>query len=211
MSEQMNTEIWVSVREKASRKDVIAVSNKGNIKYGDGSIRPAKIYARIMVDRKHKHVSHLIAEHFVGKTEDDIRLGRDIVDHITHNPVGMNVNDARNLRWCTHKENSNFPEAKRNMMAGMTGIARTEFGQQFLPTITGKVRGANRKYYAWAWNQYKTTGIIPSQEEYSHVHKGRKSAFSQWFNDKYGPGIKNRALYQKCYRHYKTTGSFLEV
>jgi len=28
--------------------------------------------------------------------------------------MNMNINDVRNLRWCTPKENNNFPEAMAN-------------------------------------------------------------------------------------------------
>ena len=210
MSEQISEE-WVVLRYSLHPKHIVAVSNRGNVKYGNGEVEPAKIYSVAMLDGKRVPISHITAEHFMGKSEDDIRLGRDIVDHITHHPVGMNVNDVRNLRWCTHKENSNFPEAKTNMITGMTGVPKTDFGELFLPSITGKVRGKNMNFYAWARNQFKKTGVAPSPEDYSHVYQGRKSEFAQWFNDKYGPGNQNRALYQRCYRHYKATGNFLEV
>lgn len=210
MSEQIK-EKWFIIREDSRANMIEAISDRGNLRYGDGSVRPAKIYAHIKLGDKRVPISHLIAEHFIGKSEDDIFLGRDIVDHITHHPDGMNVNDVRNIRWCTHKENSNFPEAKTNMSIGMTGRPRTDFGQLFLPSITGKVNGKNMNYYAWARNQFKKTGVMPSYEEYSHVYQGRKSKFAQWFNDNYGSGNQNRALYQRCRRHYRETGEFLEV
>ena len=209
MSEQIET--WIRIRDSKCPRYITDVSNLGNVRYGGGKVCPSTMYQRVMVDRKITQISHLVAERFVPKTEEDIRLGRTLVDHKTHSPIDFNVNDYRNVRWCTHKENSNFPEAKNNMSTSMAGIAKTDFGRLFLPSITGKVRGENMNYYAWARNQFKKTGVLPSPEEYSHVYQGRKSEFAQWFNDKYGPGNQNRALYQRCYRHYKATGNFLEV
>lgn len=209
MSEKIET--WIHIRDSKCPRYITDVSNFGNVRYGDGKVCPSTMYQRVMVDRKIMQISHLVAECFAPKTEEDIRLGRVLVDHKTHNPVDVNVNDYRNVRWCTHKENSNFLEAKNNMSTGMTGKPKTDFGRLFLPTITGKIRGENMNYYAWARNQFKKTGLMPSPEEYSHVYQGRKSEFAQWFNDKYGPGNQNRALYQRCYRHYKATGNFLEV
>ncbi len=209
MSEQINEE-WLVLREDRCASHIVAISNRGNVRYGNGAVRPSKMYSRVRLDGVVYNVSHLAAEHFIGKTPEDIGLGRDIVDHITHTPDNMNVNDVRNLRWCTHKENSNFSEAKCNMISGMTGRPRTNFGKHILPNLTGRVKGANMNYYAWARKQFKASGVVPSREEYSHVYRGRKSEFAQWFNDKYGPGNQNQALYQRCYRYYKTTGNFLE-
>ena len=170
MSEQID-EIWISVREKAPNNAVLAVSNRGNLKYGDGSVRPAKLYAKIMVDRKFLQISHLIAEHFVRKTEEDMRLGRNLVDHITHTPDGMNINDFRNIRWCTHKENSNFCEAKTNMRKGMRGRARSEFGNWFNSIFPdGHFNHVNE--YAYYYRRYRETGKLPTTLDYSANCRG---------------------------------------
>ena len=71
-------------------------------------------------------VYRLMAETFIEKTEEDIRLGRNVVDHITHNTVDMNINDVRNLRWCTKVENDNFPEAHENKRNAILGKKHTE-------------------------------------------------------------------------------------
>lgn len=203
-------EVWVSIRESKRMRHIVAISNLGNVMYGDGRVKNAPMYGHCKLAEGQIQFSHLIAKYFVPKTNEDVLQHRNCIDHITHNPIGMNVNDFRNLRWCTSKENSNFHEAKTNMIAGMTGVPKTDFGRLFLPLITGKVRGRNMNYYAWARNQFKKTGVVPSPEEYSHVYQGPKSEFAQWFNDKYGPGKQNMALYKRCYRHYRATGKFLE-
>lgn len=96
-----------------SHNTVIAVSNTGLLKRLNGSIEVIPL--RMMIHKNPGiYLSRLIAEKFLPKSEEDIALGRDIVDHITHNPIGMNINDVRNLRWCTQKENVNFKESMHN-------------------------------------------------------------------------------------------------
>jgi len=57
-------------------------------------------------DRKKVFVHRLVAYAFIPKVE-----GKNCIDHIDGNPSN---NCVENLRWCTHKENLNFPLAKIN-------------------------------------------------------------------------------------------------
>lgn len=109
-------EEWIELNRKSKKPNaIVAVSNTGCIKRYDGSIEVSDIReSHIRYKGKQCRVHSLIATLFIPKTEEDIKLGRTTVDHITHNPIGMNVNDVRNLRWCTPKENNNFPEALAN-------------------------------------------------------------------------------------------------
>jgi hypothetical protein len=107
-------EIWVERNcdgKHIQKNNIIAYSNTGKIKRRNGEISVTKL--RDVID--HTLVYRVIAEKFLPKTDEDISLGRNLIDHISHNPEGMNVNDVRNLRWCTNKENINFSECKKNM------------------------------------------------------------------------------------------------
>lgn len=127
-------EIWVETGNNKQYNSIVAISNTGLLKIKSGEIRESKLRDVIIYNGKYCRVHQFIAEHFIPKTEEDINLGRNIVDHITHNPVGINVNDVRNLRWCTSKENSNFDEAVRNRIESHKGLKlkpRSEFGRKF--------------------------------------------------------------------------------
>lgn len=128
-------EIWVETGNvNNNNKTIVAVSNMGRVKTKDGEIRVSKIREGMLYKGKYSRIHRVIAQHFIPKTEDDIRLNRDTVDHITHNPIGMNINDVRNLRWCTRKENNGFPEARENQRKAQLGSKhepRSEFGKKF--------------------------------------------------------------------------------
>ena len=83
------------------------VSNFGRIKR-DGQIIEVKIndwgYYALSFGLVHK----IVAEVFIPKTEEDIKLNRNQVDHIDGDRLNNNV---KNLRWCTQKENITFPLA----------------------------------------------------------------------------------------------------
>ena len=128
-------EIWVETGNTSRQNNtMVAISNKGRIRTKDGEIRVSKRVEKVTQDGERTLIHRLIAKHFIPKTEEDIRLNRDTVDHITHNPVGMYINDVRNLRWCTQKENNCFPEARENQRKAQLGSKhepRSEFGKKF--------------------------------------------------------------------------------
>lgn len=108
-------EEWKNTNNTAHRGDtIIAVSNRGRIKLRNGEIKDSFFRQQVFFNGKRTTVHRVIAILFIPKTKEDIKLGRDCIDHKTHNPVNMNINDVRNLRWCTQQENLNFPEAKEN-------------------------------------------------------------------------------------------------
>jgi hypothetical protein len=117
-------EEWIEIKHKRKKPNtIVAVSNTGCVKRYSGEITVSTLReSMIRYKGKQMRLHRLIATLFIPKTQEDIRLGRDCVDHITHNPTDMNINDVRNLRWCTTKENNNFEEAISNKR----GIKRTE-------------------------------------------------------------------------------------
>lgn len=134
-------EIWKRVRDKIkgkhiSKKTVIAISNCGRCMLANGEITIAELRKSICYNGRNKTLSSILAELFIPKSEDDIIKNRNIVDHITHNPSNMHVNDVRNLRWCTKKENSNFEEAIINMTKANKEIAnRIDVKEKFIKRL----------------------------------------------------------------------------
>ena len=111
-------EEWKKIRDVLSvhgKNVAIEVSNFGRLKLLNGDIVETTYRQKLYFMGKQSRVHRVIAELFIPKTEEDLLLGRNCIDHITHNPKDVNINDVRNLRWCTYKENANFDEAKSNM------------------------------------------------------------------------------------------------
>lgn len=128
-------EIWIETGNTKQYNSIVAISNTGLLKTKDGQIRESKYREVISLKGKCCRVHQFIAEHFIPKTKEDLDLGRNIIDHKTHEPDGMNINDVRNLRWCTSKENANFEESLKNRSEGHKGLKigpRSEFGRKFL-------------------------------------------------------------------------------
>lgn len=124
---QILEEEWIKLEHELNLpKCIVEVSNRGRIKRLNGSISWSTLRQHIRCNGKYIRVYHLLADRFIPKTDEDMRLGRDMIDHITHNPDGMNVNDVRNLRWCTFRENLNFEEARRNNSISKKGIHARE-------------------------------------------------------------------------------------
>lgn len=108
-------EEWKSINNTSYRGDtIVEVSNYGRLKLKSGEIRDSYYRQVMRYEGKTTKVHIVIAKLFMPKTDEDIRLGRNCIDHKTHNPIGININDVRNLRWCTYKENNNFEEGKLN-------------------------------------------------------------------------------------------------
>lgn len=126
-------EIWIETGNNKRCDSIVAISNTGLLRTKDGAIRESKYREAIRLNGKLCRVYEFIAEHFIPKTQEDLDLGRYEIDHKTHSPEGMNINDVRNLRWCTHEENMRFEEVRKHISESCTGLryTRSEFGKKF--------------------------------------------------------------------------------
>ena len=132
-------EIWKDV---VGYEGLYQVSNLGNVRKFNGKILKQTIntngYMRVSLykDKKSKfmYVHRLVAMAFINQfpnTKD--------VDHI--NGV-RNDNNINNLRWCTRKENLNFPIAKQNISLsriGKKGILSPMFGKKRPKEVVAKM------------------------------------------------------------------------
>lgn len=144
-------EIWIETNNNSKNGDtIIKVSNKGRIWRKKGIIEESTYPQSLRINGKKTLIHRFIAEHFIPQTDEDIALGRDCIDHITHYPTDMNVNDVRNLRWATQKENMNFPEARENMID-------SEFGRKYLEHYGCSYR-ENPRQYSREWMYYRYNG-----------------------------------------------------
>lgn len=139
-------EIWINLDNDAQRGDtVIAVSNTGLMKCKNGKIKEIPLRRAIYVNGKLIFIYRILAKAFIPNPDN-----KPFVDHITHDRTKIDypLNDIRNLRWCTNKENCNFEEAienKRNAKLGTTlteehknNISKSLKGKDYLKYWQGK-------------------------------------------------------------------------
>jgi hypothetical protein len=128
-------EIWIETGNVNNyNKTIVAVSNKGRIRTKDGEVRDSKYREQVTINGGQIRIYVFIANKFIQKTDEDIKLGRNTIDHITHNPTDMSINDVRNLRWCTQEENMGFEEAIKHNSESHIGLKyepRSNFGKKF--------------------------------------------------------------------------------
>lgn len=124
-------EIWFRVPTTANdSRRVIALSNCGRAMRKNGEIFVTKYRTSVKFNNKSYRAYRLIITYFKPKTEDDVIRNRDVIDHKTHNPKNMFINDIRNLRWCTQRENCNFEEIRKNLCNKKKPT--TYFGEWFI-------------------------------------------------------------------------------
>ena len=120
------TELWIKTNNKPIRGNIIIeISNMGRLKRLDGIIYGSKLRQTVKFNGKLTRVYRVIAETFLPNPEN-----KSCVDHKTHKPINMNINDIRNLRWCTHQENDSFPEAIKNKRNAKIGTHPSEETKQ---------------------------------------------------------------------------------
>lgn len=120
------TELWIKTNNKPIRGNIIIeISNMGRLKRLDGIIYDSKLRQTVKFNGKLTRVYRVIAETFLPNPDN-----KPCVDHKTHKPINMNINDIRNLRWCTHQENDSFPEAIKNKSNAKIGTHPSEETKQ---------------------------------------------------------------------------------
>ena len=117
-------ETWIEIGTKANRCDsVVAFSNTGLMRLKNGEIKEIPLRRAIYYNGRLKLLSIIIAETFIPNPENKPQ-----VDHKTHDrsKIDYALNDIRNLRWCTNKENANFDECKEKQRKAKLGRKLTE-------------------------------------------------------------------------------------
>ena len=134
-------ETWIKLNNNANRGDtIIEISNTGLMKCKNGTIKPIPLRQATYYNGKLTLISRILAIIFIPNPKNKPQ-----VDHRSHNPKDMNVNDIRNLRWCTNKENSNFKECIENKRKAKLGKHHTDEHNQH---ISESLKG-NPKLAVW--------------------------------------------------------------
>lgn len=111
--------MWYYTNTKSHKPDaIIGISDTGMLLLYNGSIRESNYRDTINVKGKRIRIYKIIADNFLQTVRRPEQLE---IDHVTHKPVGMNINDVRNLRWCTHRENMGFIEHRTNLSNAKKG------------------------------------------------------------------------------------------
>lgn len=112
-------EEWYDIpyKHRGFPESITAVSNRGRILRLNGKIEYSEYNTRCRTENgEREKVCYTIARVFLVTVR---RPDQQIIDHITHSPE-YNINDVRNLRWCTQKENCGFEEHRINLRSAQS-------------------------------------------------------------------------------------------
>jgi len=120
-------EQWLDLDKQSQKRDtIVAISNTGKYRRADGTVGILNLRHKLKYYGELELCSRIIAENFLITVR---RPDQTYIDHITHYPSEYNVNDVRNLRWCTKAENCNFDEAKENYSIAHSGSKNGMYGR----------------------------------------------------------------------------------
>ena len=158
---------WVKIPhgEKAKGTTFVAVSDTGLLMRKNGDVVESTYRQKIRLNG-FQRVYQFIADNFLVTVR---RPDQTHIDHGTHNPVGMNINDVRNLRWCTAAENNRFDEHRSNLSNAKKGHVAWNKGikMESPSPLKGRKRGSS-------WNK----GL--SGEDYTkHFKNGVKNQYTK--------------------------------
>lgn len=194
--------MWIELNNRNSRDtDIIAVSDTGMIMRKSGIIEESTLRHLITVNGSQTKLYRFLAERLIPKTEDDIIHKRNFVDHITHHPVDMNVNDIRNLRWCNNEENIKFEEARANHKRAMQHIVETgsKLGK-------GHPCSEEAKQKLSELNKGKKHSE-ETRKKMSEIQRNKpRSEFGRKFFAKYGYVNRDDNLYNREKQYYRKHG-----
>lgn len=126
----LQDEYWVKFKASEKSNDdyiIWHVSNKGRIAK-NLTVSYGKLHKDgYMYTGNMKAVHRIVAEAFIPKSQEDIFLNRDYIDHIDGDKCN---NCAENLRWCTIKENNNFPLARLHSSLSRMGSKNIMYKKQ---------------------------------------------------------------------------------
>lgn len=176
-------EQWLELqRETRNRRYIVAISNTGKYRRADGTVGCLMLRQHVRYQGKLEFAYRIIAKHFLITVR---RPDQQYIDHIQHNPTEYNVNDIRNLRYCTEAENHRFEEAREHLSIANSGSKNPMYGRAFNknPNWKGNKVGPHGAYIR-ALKLYKAGDISeedfqPYRDRWQEDQKKRRSTRSR--------------------------------
>lgn len=152
--ENLQDEEWIYLSPDVNHpRYIAAISNRGRFLRNNGEFGILRKGQPVRQSGVKKPASHVIAENFLITVK---RTDQILIDHITHNPKDMHINDVRNLRWCTQKENVNFRESIENRCASSP---RGPDHYKWNPLISNR-----RREYMKQWKSKRRAAKLNAQQ-----------------------------------------------
>ena len=174
-----------------------------------------KGYCRIMLSKEGKSrrflIHRLLAEHFIPNINN-----KPCIDHINGD---RSDNRLENLRWCTHKENNNFPLAKlrnsESQKASCTEERRRKMSKRMIEYMKNpehrrlisekrKLNWLNPEYVEMQKQRHKKKVVCQYDLEMNFIQE-----FISINEASRTTGVNNSSIIRCCKGNVKTAGNFL--